>query len=222
MDAKKSAQANLENTKSLSLMMGLIMVLSLLFIVFEWSKKDFIDPDLVASSNTIPDEDLIPITMPEVLPPPPPPPPVLVEEIRVVEKEIISTVPILGNEDEGKNEIPVYGNKVNIPEPEVIEELHYYVEEMPEFKGNVFEFLSENLKYPTIAQEIGLQGKVTCQFVVNKDGSITDVVVVKGVDPSLDKEAIRVIKSMPNWKPGRLNGKPVRVRFTLPVRFKLI
>lgn len=222
MLAKKSAQANLENKKSLSLMMGLIMVLSLLFIVFEWSKKDFIDPDLVESSNTIPDEDLIPITMPEVLPPPPPPPPVLVEEIRVVEKEIISSVPILGNEDEGKNEIPVYGNKVNIPEPEVIEELHYYVEEMPEFRGNVFEFLSDNLKYPTIAQEIGLQGKVTCQFVVNKDGSITDIVVIKGVDPSLDKEAIRVIKSMPNWKPGRLNGKPVRVRFTLPVRFKLI
>lgn len=222
MLAKKSAQANLENKRSLSLMMGLIMVLSLLFIVFEWSKNDFIDPDLVAISNTIPDEDLIPITMPEVLPPPPPPPPVLVEEIRVVDKEIISSVPILGNEDDGKNDIPAYGTIVNIPEPEVIEELHYYVEEMPEFRGNVFEYLSSNLKYPTIAQEIGLQGKVTCQFVVNKDGSITDVEVVKGVDPSLDKEAIRVIKSMPNWKPGRLNGKPVRVRFTLPVRFKLI
>jgi len=121
---KKQLKLILRTKKSMSLMMGLIMVLSLLFIVFEWSKKDFIDPDLVASSNTIPDEDLIPITMPEVLPPPPPPPPVLVEEIRVVDKEIISSVPILGNEDEGKNDIPAYGTIVNLPEPEVIEELN--------------------------------------------------------------------------------------------------
>ena len=93
---------------------------------------------------------------------------------------------------------------------------------MPEFKGNVNEYLSKVINYPTIAVETGTQGKVYCEFVVNTDGSITDVKVVRGVDRSLDNEAMRVIKSMPKWKPGRMNGKTVRVRYTLPVVFKLM
>jgi protein TonB len=95
---------------------------------------------------------------------------------------------------------------------------------MPTFPGGdgeLFKFLSNNVKYPVIAQENGIQGRVICQFTVNKDGSIVDVVVVRSVDPSLDKEAIRVIKSMPNWSPGKQRGKPVRVKYTLPVNFKL-
>ena len=82
-------------------------------------------------------------------------------------------------------------------------------------------YLAENIKYPMIAQENGIQGRVICQFVVNKDGSIVDINVVRSVDPSLDKEAIRVIKSMPKWKPGMQRGKAVRVKFTLPVVFRL-
>jgi protein TonB len=85
----------------------------------------------------------------------------------------------------------------------------------------MMKFLSENIKYPVIAQENGIQGRVICNFVVERDGSITDVQVVRGVDPSLDKEAVRVIQSMPKWKPGMQRGKPVRVRFTLPVVFRL-
>jgi len=95
---------------------------------------------------------------------------------------------------------------------------------MPSFPGgdaDLFKFLSNNVKYPVIAQENGIQGRVICQFVVNKDGSIVDVEVVRAVDPSLDKEAIRVIKSMPNWTPGKQRGKSVRVKYTLPVNFKL-
>ena len=96
---------------------------------------------------------------------------------------------------------------------------------MPEFPGGqqaLFKYLGDNVKYPVIAQENGIQGRVICQFVVNKDGSIVDIEVVRsGGDPSLDKEAIRVIKSMPKWKPGKQRGKPVRVKFTLPVNFKL-
>ena len=82
-------------------------------------------------------------------------------------------------------------------------------------------WLSQNIKYPSIAAEIGVQGRVIVQFVVEKDGSITDVKIAKSVDPSLDKEAARVIKSMPHWIAGRQNGSPVRVRFTVPVTFKL-
>jgi protein TonB len=98
------------------------------------------------------------------------------------------------------------------------------VEEMPEFPGGqsaLMKYLSENIRYPVIAQENGIEGRVICSFVVERDGSITDVQVVRGVDPSLDREAVRVIQSMPKWKPGKQRGKPVRVRFTLPIVFRL-
>lgn len=98
------------------------------------------------------------------------------------------------------------------------------VEEMPEFKGGqeaLMNYLHSHTKYPTVAEENGIQGRVITTFVVERDGSITDVKVVKSVDPSLDKEAVRVVKSMPKWKPGRQNGSAVRVKFTLPVSFKL-
>jgi protein TonB len=98
------------------------------------------------------------------------------------------------------------------------------VEQMPKFPGGdaaLMQYLSSNIKYPAIAEENGVQGRVVCTFVVEKDGSITDVKVAKGVDPSLDKEAVRVIRSMPKWIPGRQNGSPVRVKFTVPVTFRL-
>ena len=97
-------------------------------------------------------------------------------------------------------------------------------EQMPEFPGGqaaLFKYLSENVKYPVIAQENGIQGRVICQFVVNTDGSIVNVEVVRsGGDASLDKEAVRVIKSMPKWKPGTQDGKPMRVRYSIPINFR--
>lgn len=95
------------------------------------------------------------------------------------------------------------------------------VEQQPAFPGNLSQFLRDYIHYPTVAQENGIQGRVIVQFVVETDGSITDVRVVGSVDPSLDKEAIRVVKSMPKWKPGMQKGEPVRVRYTLPVNFRL-
>ena len=82
-------------------------------------------------------------------------------------------------------------------------------------------YIAKSIKYPVVAQENGIQGRVTCTFVVNKDGTIVDAQVVRGIDPALDKEALRVINSMPKWKPGKQRGKPVRVKFTLPVTFRL-
>ena len=104
------------------------------------------------------------------------------------------------------------------------QEIFQVVEEMPAFTaegGNVNKWISKNIKYPILAQENGIQGKVYLQFVIEKDGSITDVRVARGVDASLDKEAIRVIQSMPKWKPGKQRGKPVRVSYTLPINFQL-
>ena len=110
-------------------------------------------------------------------------------------------------------------------EEEEEEVIFMVVETMPEFPGGqqaLFKYLGENVKYPVIAQENGIQGRVICQFVVNKDGSIVDVVVVRSSgEPSLDKEALRVINSMPKWKPGKQRGKPVRVKYTVPVNFRL-
>jgi periplasmic protein TonB len=98
------------------------------------------------------------------------------------------------------------------------------VEQMPSYPGGMgalMQYLSNNIKYPVIAEENGIQGRVICTFVVERDGSITDVRVAKSVDPSLDKEACRVIKSMPHWIPGKQNGSAVRVKYTLPVTFRL-
>ena len=98
------------------------------------------------------------------------------------------------------------------------------VEQNPSFPGGekaLMDYLYKNIKYPSVAQDNGIQGRVLIQFVVNKDGSIVDPKVLRSVDPSLDKEAMRVVTAMPKWTPGKQRGKPVRVRFTLPVTFRL-
>ena len=224
MVSKKSPQANLENKKAIPMMMGLVMVLSLLFIAFEWSQNEFKKHDNYATTSIPDDEDLPPISMPEKpLPPPPPPPPV--SDIIEVKPDNVTTV----NNNIITDETPIeplkeimnrpVGNAGQEDDPEVV---FITAEVNPEFNGDVFTYLSKSLKYPIIPQENGVQGKVICQFVVNRDGSITDIEVVRGVDKYLDAEAVRVIKTMPAWKPGKMNGKPVRVKFTLPVVFRLM
>ena len=110
------------------------------------------------------------------------------------------------------------------PKPEVSNKVFDVVEEMPSFPGGqgaLMAFLNSNIKYPVVAQENGVQGRVIVGFVVERDGSITDVKVMRSVDPSLDREAQRVIKAMPKWKPGKQNGSAVRVKYTVPVVFRL-
>lgn len=119
-------------------------------------------------------------------------------------KEVIATEPVKPKEEENK--------------------VFDVVEQMPSFPGGnsaLMQFLSKNIKYPVVAEENGIQGRVICTFVVERDGRVTDVHVVKSVDPSLDKEAVRVVSSMPNWIPGKQNGSAVRVKYTLPVTFRL-
>ena len=137
-------------------------------------------------------------------------------------KVTISIADVQGTDEEGG--VLVEDLKQVVTEAPVEEEVFDMVEQAPQFPGGPAElmaWLGKNIRYPVIAQENGIQGRVICQFVVGSDGSVRDVKVMRGVDPSLDKEAVRVIQSMPKWIPGRQNGKAVSVRYTLPVTFRL-
>ena len=138
----------------------------------------------------------------------------------------IGAFDVQGNDEVG-GEVLKAKEEIAQPEPPKHEEenkVFDVVEQMPSFPGGMpalMQWLSQNIKYPVIAAENGVQGRVIVQFVVEKDGSITDVHVAKSVDPSLDKEAARVVKAMPHWIPGKQNGSAVRVKYTVPVAFKL-
>ena len=151
------------------------------------------------------------------------------DEIKLEEvaesKEAIGAFTVEGNDEVG-GEVLKAKEEIAAPEPPKEEESKVFdvVEQMPSFPGGqaaLMQWLSSNISYPVIAAENGVQGRVIVQFIVEKDGSITDVQVVKSVDPSLDKEAARVVKAMPKWIPGKQNGAEVRVKFTVPVTFKL-
>lgn len=225
MDVKKSPKASLEDKKFLFVLMGLVMVLSLLYIGFEWTDRE-VTVYQADNSNLNAEEEIEVVQTAQELPPPPPPPaPEVVEVLNVVENNVEVASVNINTEDDKNKEVVISAPVTSAPIQEEEDQVVFQVvEKMPSFPGGdaaLFKFLGDNVKYPVIAQENGVQGRVICQFVVNKDGSIVDVEVVRSVDPSLDKEAIRVIKSMPKWSPGQQRGKPVRVKYTLPVNFKL-
>ena len=225
MQIKKSEKASLERDKLIYVLMGLVFVLSLCYVALEWTEKEVTKYEVTDTDFLIEEEIEIQQTTQETPPPPPPPAVQEVEVLNVVEDNVETESIEVNTEDDKEVEV-VIAAPVEAPVEEEEEEVVFVVvESMPEFPGGqqaLFKYLSENVKYPVIAQENGIQGRVICQFVVNKDGSIVDVEVVRsGGDPSLDKEAIRVIKSMPKWKPGKQRGKAVRVKYTVPVNFKL-
>ena len=229
MEVKKSPKANLEPRKLTWQLLGFVMVLAFLFVAFEWSRRDVKIDTSQAVRDIAFEEEIMPITEQLELPPPPPPaevPTQVPEILNVVEDdEEVADVKIQSDEDLGqKVEIKTYVAPAIIEEAPQEDEIFMVVEDMPEPPGGIAElmkFLGKNIKYPTIAQENGIQGRVVVEFVVNRDGSIVDPKVVRGVDPSLDKEAVRVIMSMPKWKPGKQGGKTVRVKYTVPVTFRL-
>lgn len=142
-------------------------------------------------------------------------------------KTAIGALDVKGNSDNGevlKVTQRVADEPVKVEKPEVETKIFDVVEQMPSFPGGnsaLMQYLAQNIKYPVVAQENGVQGRVVVSFVVERDGSITDVRVVRSVDPSLDREATRVVKSMPNWIPGKQNGSAVRVKYNVPVAFRL-
>jgi len=228
MEVKKAPQANIETHKTTFFLMGMVVALAVLFVGFEWSSTlSKLDETTIVQDVLAEEEIEITQHNPPPPPPPPPPEPEVPEIIEVTEEKVETKIDLSSLEDDqSKAQVQTY-----IPPPppkpveeEATEEIFVVVEQQPEFPGGttaLMKFLSDNIKYPVIAQENGIQGRVIMNFVVERDGSISDVQVVRGQDPSLDKEAERVIKTMPKWKPGQQRGKPVRVRFTLPVVFRL-
>ncbi len=223
MEVKKSPKADLERGKTLGILMGMVVGLAVLFVGFEWGTRDI---EIVKSEGVadIIAEEEIEITRPEDTPPPAP---AAVEQLNIVDDDVeLDQVDIISSEDDQSSaQVEAYvAPAVVEEEEESAQQIFTVVETMPEFPGGqgaLLQFLAKSIKYPVIAQENGIQGRVTCSFVVNKDGSIVDAEVIRGVDPSLDKEAIRVINTMPKWSPGKQRGKPVRVKYTVPVTFRL-
>ena len=227
MEVKKSPKADLEGKKSTGLLIGYVLALAVMFIAFEWSERDKVINIDTGLSEVLFEEEMIPITEQEEqkAPPPPPEAPKAEEIIEIAENDADVEETTIQASDETDKAVEVKYVPVEVEEEEVEEQqIFQVVEEMPEFPGGMGEcmkWLSKNMKYPTISQENGVQGRVIVQFVVNRDGSIVDATVARGVDPYLDKEALRVVGLMPKWKPGKQRGKAVRVKYTLPVMFRL-
>lgn len=173
------------------------------------------------------EEEMVPVTkQEEIKPPPPPPPPKMAEVLNIVtdDTEISDELEILDTEATEETEIEFQEVTVEEEVEEVADEVFVIVEQMPTFPGGDLElrkFLAQSVKYPVIAQENGIQGRVFVRFVINQKGEVTNVEVARPLDPNLDKEAVRVVKSMPKWTPGMQRGKPVKVSYTVPINFVL-
>ena len=227
MEVKKSPKADLEGKKTTWLLVGFVLILAAMFVAFEWTERDKQVTTDTGITEPIFEEEMIPITEQEekVAPPPPEVAPIN-ETLEIVADDADVEETVIASSEETGKAVEVKYVPVTVVEEEPEEQTIFeVVEQMPEFPNGgmagLMQFLSKNIKYPTIAQENGTQGRVTVQFVVNKDGSIVDAKVIRGVDPYLDKEALRVVKLMPKWNPGKQRGKAVRCMFTLPVRFRL-
>ena len=227
MEVKKSPQADLEGKKTTNLLIGAIMILAVLFVGFEWSERDKKVMTDSGIQEVMFEEEIIPITeqeQPQQAPPPPQAPPAE-EVLEIIENDSKIEESTIQASDDTNAAVEVKYTPVEVEEEEVDEqEIFTIVEEMPEYPGGIaaaMKWIANELRYPPIAQENGVQGRVTVRFTINADGSVVDPVVIRGVDPHLDKEALRVIGKMPKWKPGKQRGKAVRVSYNLPVRFKL-
>jgi len=228
MELKKSPKAELEDKKNVFFMIGLVVALGVTLLAFEWTSKPSKASDLGQIQTQEVEEEIIPITREqEVKPPPPPPPPKVVEVLNIVDDdvEIEDELEIEDTEADDATVIDVAPVVETQKEEEADEaQVFFIVEDMPEFPGGELalrKYIANAIKYPVIAQENGIQGKVYVTFVVGKDGSVQDARIARGVDPSLDKEALRVVNALPKWKPGKQRGKAVRVSYTVPINFVL-
>ena len=223
MEEKKSPKANLENKKLTFILIGLIISLAVAWTVFEiksYDKREIAD---IGRTAEVVEEEMVEITKQEQKPQPVEVPK-QTTQIQVVEDDVeVEDVEI--NAEVDQNEVIEEYVAPEVEEEEIEEaEIFTVVEEMPEFPGGMAklaEYLAKNIKYPQLARESGIQGRVFINFVVENDGSVTNVKVMRSLGGGCDEEAVRVVKSMPKWKPGKQRGKPVRVSYNLPVNFKL-
>lgn len=224
MNTKKSAQQELESWKGTFLKLG--MILSMLFVLFAFQYKVFerVDPVFDRPPDLKLEEDIIDITLPK--PPAPPPPPDMREIVTApddeIKEEYIPEIDIEAFPNQPVWDLP----DIEKVEPEVQEDdlVHIRPEVMPEFPGGeqaMYAFLYSQIKYPPLARELNIYGRVFIGFIIEKDGSVSNVHVIRGIGGGCDEEALRAVSNMPRWIPGRMGTQPVRVTYSLPVVFKL-
>lgn len=224
MEPKKNNEVDLEQRKPMLFQIGIVLALALVLIAFEWAQYDRSNSGMGQLNLELEEEEMIPITQMAPPPPPPPPPPPQTTIIEIVEddEEVEDDIDIDTESDEDM-EIEI----VEIEEEEEViaePEIFTIVEDMPSFPGGeakLYEYLGKNLKYPPMAKDAGIQGIVYVTFVVKENGNIDGVRVLRGIGGGADEEAIRVVKNMPSWKPGKQRGKAVRVQYNMPIRFVL-
>ncbi len=230
MEIKKSPKANLENKKFMFMEIGLIAALLIVLGAFEWSTTETSVSILEEEVAVVIEEEQVPITQEEQLPPPEvPKEPVMSDIIDIVDDDVkVEDNFLISTEDDASLGVEIKDYVVEQQEEEVVEEEEVpfaIVEQKPTFQGgdaNTFtKWVFSKIVYPEIAKENGVQGRVTLQFTIDTDGSVRNVKVLRGVDSSLDKEAVRVVSSSPKWKPGMQRNKPVKVKYTFPVVFQL-
>lgn len=226
MELKKSKKADLESRRGIFLQIGFVVVLGIMLAAFEWSTKPNMENTLGNLADMDLEEEIIPITrQQEVKPPPPPPPPKVTEVLNIVEDDVEIEDELIIEDVESDQNMQIEIIQFDEEEEVAEEEVFFIVEDMPSFQGKGQEgfrqWIAKNLRYPEIAAENGISGKVYVQFAVNSKGQVVDGVVVRGVDPALDKEAVRVVMASPKWAPGKQRGKSVKVQFTFPINFVL-
>ena len=223
MEIKKKPEADLTKKSGMFLNLGLVLSLGVVITAFSWRSYD--EGDLMNLGQVDDNFEEI-MEVPPTEQPPPPPPVIQQPEIievpdeEEIEQEIEVDLDVEITEETAIEEIIVSDE----PEEEVADEIFTIVEEQPTPDGGMpafYDFVRKNLKYPSQARRMGIEGKVFVQFVVDKDGTITDVQAIKGIGAGCDEEAIRVLSKHPKWKPGKQRGRPVRVRMVIPITFKL-
>lgn len=226
IDKKKTKKADLESKKFIFTEIGLIIALLLTLYGFEYKTYEREEITLASRAVDNTQEEMIQITQQKIVTPPPAAP-VMTTMIHIVNNDVeIEDELDIDVEADETTEVQQYNAPVEVKEEEEAEELEIFqvVEAMPEFPGGEsarIEFLRSNIKYPQIAKESGIQGKVYVTFVVERDGSVTDVQILRGIGGGCDEEAVRVVKIMPKWNPGKQRNKPVRVQFNMPIVFQL-
>lgn len=203
---------------------GLVFTLAVVLLAFEWRTYDR-DLGIDLNREILEDEEQIIQTEHPPPPPPPPPPQEIITELIVVDDEVeVEDLNIDVEIDEREFIAEWVAPVMEVEEEVESDEVFVIVEDAPSFPGGEearMRFLQQNIRYPAIAREAGIQGTVFITFVVERDGSITNVRVLRGIGGGCDEEAIRVVSMMPRWNPGKQRGRPVRVQFNMPIRFTL-
>ena len=227
MELKKSEKANLEKKRLLYTEIGILIALGFTLLAFEWKvappAEEKIEGPVVAALE----EEVVPITRQDEPPPPPPEPPKVTDILEIVSDDVqVDTNIDINIEADLLTELDQVEYKGTEVEEVEEDEIFTIVEDMPLFNGKTAEegfreYVTKNTQYPAVAQENGISGRVFIEFTINQQGDLVDAKVMRGVDPLLDAEALRVIRSSPKWTPGKQRGKTVKVKYTFPVLFRL-